>query len=280
MKVGWKGTRIWSNQVSPTDPVRPFVWFVPLSLTVTEFNWGSMIASGIVRLIRSLSAQRWCAISACIAASGFFSPVAPAAVVINEIYGGGGLAGSPLRNDYVEIVNNGATAFILDNYRLEGAGAALTDWDGITFPAGTSLAPGEVLLVQFGSSGSIGTLLTGTFGTPASKNISATAGKVRLHDGTVGLTAAADAAGILDFVGYATTANQFEVTRAPAGSNQLSISRKVDGVDSNNNGNDFTTTLSRSPGAANVPEPGVLGLAGLLAGLRALARPSRRNSSK
>ncbi|HVK22665.1 MAG TPA: hypothetical protein VM677_14995, partial [Actinokineospora sp.] len=73
-------------------------------------------------------------------------------------------------------------------------------------------------------------------------NISATTGKVALVTTTSALTCGSNcdtAAGVRDFVGYGTSANDFEGTRAPAPSNTTSVARANPATDTDNNGVDF-----------------------------------------
>src|SRR6266545_2270690 len=75
-----------------------------------------------------------------------------------------------------------------------------------------------------------------------STNLSATSGKVALVTSTSALTCGANcdkAAGVKDFVGYG-SADDYETSPAPAGSNTASVQRTT-AADSDNNANDFTT---------------------------------------
>jgi hypothetical protein len=183
----------------------------------------------------------------CVAA---FIASSEAAIVINEIYGGGGNANAVFRNDFIELFNNSATETVtIGGTFLQYATESGTFGDlntaspanTLTITAGAMLSPQQHYLIQAGSGGSVGSALGGsdqTLGT----NLNATAGKLRL--------VAADKTTVIDLVGYGTAASQFEgAGRAPSGSNTQSISR-VNGVDSNNNNLDFVAGAP-SP----VPEP-------------------------
>ncbi len=193
-----------------------------------------------------------------------------AAIVINEVYAGGGAStGSPAyKNDFVELYNNGATAVDLTGYTLAYGSSTQTAGN---FPTaiGTltgSIAPGGFFLVQTGGAGTAGANnppADNTFGTGAS--LSNSAGAVRLADA---------ASNTLDVLGWGSV-NNFEGTAetAPA-STAVSMMRTVDGVDTGNNQNDFSQGTPTPISA--VPEPATVGLVGF--GLLALAvRRSRKS---
>src|SRR5207248_7092846 len=68
-------------------------------------------------------------------------------VVISQIFGGGGNAGAPYRNDFIEIFNRGATNADLAGWSVQYSTATGTTWQVTNLPA-LSLAPGQYLLVQ------------------------------------------------------------------------------------------------------------------------------------
>jgi predicted extracellular nuclease len=186
------------------------------------------------------------------------------AIVINEVYGGGGNSGATLRNDFIELFNNSATAVVLDGYVLQYASATgtfpavstTTDDAFNTFLTGTIPGFSSFLVQEAQGAGGTTNLPTPdvTDATPIA--LSGTNGKVRLVN-------ASDT--VIDLVGYG-TANEFEGAGAtPALTNTTSAFRTIAGVDTNNNNLDFTTG---APNPQNVPEPasiGVIAVAGLLA---------------
>src|SRR5437868_5373365 len=87
---------------------------------------------------------------AALLAAAFAAPLAfnaSAAIVISQVYGGGGNNGATLKNDFIELFNNGATAVSLSGWSVQYASASGTSWQVTTLPA-VSLQPGQYLLVQ------------------------------------------------------------------------------------------------------------------------------------
>lgn len=196
------------------------------------------------------------------AAAAPASVPAPAAVVINEVYAGGGSSSSTaaFRTDFVELFNNGITPVDLAGHRLDYASSSRAN--GVfdipigTLPAGAVIQPLGTYLVQTGNAGTGGApdvppnadfeFVSGVSGA----GLSNTAGSVRFSD----------AAGqILDLVGYGTLTNgNFETAPAAAPANATVSLQRVAGLDTNNNSVDFIQA-SPTP-VAGVPEPSGLGL--------------------
>ncbi|BEV04386.1 lamin tail domain-containing protein [Chryseobacterium gambrini] len=182
--------------------------------------------------------------------------LANAQIVINEIYGGGGNSGSTYKNDFIELKNIGSTTVTLSGATLQYGSAANAIAQYHTLPDIT-LAPGKTYLVQeaLGNAGTTNlptpdyiapiptNFGTGT-NTTAGFAMSATAGKVALASNATQVTSPTDG-NVLDFVGFGTTASQYEgAGPAPAPSNTNSVAR-ISG-DTNNNNTDF---------AAGAPTP-------------------------
>jgi predicted extracellular nuclease len=51
------------------------------------------------------------------------------AVVISQVYGGGGNVGSTLRNDFIELFNRGNTTVSLAGWSVQYASASGISWD-------------------------------------------------------------------------------------------------------------------------------------------------------
>src|SRR5215218_5002869 len=134
-------------------------------------------------------------------------------VVISQAYGGGGNAGSTLRNDFVELFNRGTAPVDLSTWSVQYNSAAGTGAWQVTNLTGT-LAPGRYHLVQE----SQGT--GGTVDLPAPDDIggipmSGSGARVALVAGQTPLACntaprCSTAAGVRDFLGWGATAADFE----------------------------------------------------------------------
>jgi uncharacterized protein len=199
---------------------------------------------------------------------------ARAGLVISQIYGGGGNTGSTLRTNFIYIFHASDTTANLIGMSVQYASAAGGTWS-VTQLTPATLHPGQYYLIQEASGGG------GVSNLPdpdvkGSINLSATAGKVALVNGTTALSGSSPSTGfILDLVGYG-GATFFEgVGPAPSPSNTTSIFRLGGGLtDTNDNSQDFTTGLpdprntssAFNPPPQSVPEPStlILGVIGML----------------
>ncbi|PYS74292.1 MAG: hypothetical protein DMF69_02180 [Acidobacteria bacterium] len=180
------------------------------------------------------------------------SPVANPNVVISQVFGGGGNAGAPFRNDFIELFNAGDTAVDLSGWSVQYSSATAATWS-VTNLTATILAPGQYYLVQE-AGGATGSLLPPpeVSGTIA---LAATAGKVALVKNASQLTGACPVStNIADLVGYGTSANCFEGTGpTPAPSNTNAVARNSLGcTDTGNNATDFSLA---TPGPRNTSSP-------------------------
>jgi uncharacterized repeat protein (TIGR01451 family) len=186
-----------------------------------------------------------------------------AQVVISQVYGGGGNSGATLKNDFIELRNNGPTAVDLTGWSVQYTSSAGTTWSGRTTLSGSIPAGGFYLIQQAqGAGGTVDLPTPDAVGTIA---MSGTAGKVALSRSTTALTGACPTAdaNVADFVGFGSAANCFEGS-APTGtlSNTTAALRGGDGsIDTNNNGADFAVGAPnpRNSGAAppDPPDPPV-----------------------
>ncbi len=170
------------------------------------------------------------------------APLVPGDVVISQVYGGGGNSGAVFRNDFVELFNRSNQPVDLTNWSLQYASATSGTW--AKFDLSGTIQPGQYCLIQLDSGGANGAPLpapdlTGTLA------LAATAGKVALLNNNGLITNGVNCpsgGGLVDFVGYGTTANCFEGTApAPAPSNERSILRAGGGcADTNANNLNFT----------------------------------------
>lgn len=185
---------------------------------------------------------------------------ASAAVMISQVYGGGGNSGAPLNNDFVELHNNGAAAVNVAGWSVQYASAAGTTWGGAQLTAlSGSIPAGGYFLVQLGAGANTPAPLPtpDAVGTTA---MSATAGKVALVSSTAALTGSCPTgdASVVDFVGFGGTASCFETAAAPAPSNTTALIRASVGnscVDSGNNGSDFAAVAPLPRNSASPAQP-------------------------
>ena len=138
-------------------------------------------------------------------------------VVISQVYGGGGNAGAPYRNDFVELFNAGPSAVSISGWSVQyssASGTGLFNANGVTTLSGT-LQPGQYYLVQLAGGSTGGPLPTAD--ATGTSNLSGTAGKVVLVDQSAGLAcngsstpcSADQTSHIVDLVGFG-AANYFE----------------------------------------------------------------------
>jgi hypothetical protein len=190
-------------------------------------------------------------------------------IVISQVYGGGGNAGAPLTNDFIELFNRGTAPLSLAGWSVQYASATgAGDFGGasnqLTELPSVSLAPGHYLLIQGASGGASGSPLPTPDVTDASPiNMSATAGKIIVANIATSLgcnggsapCSLGQLANIVDLVGYG-SANFYEGTAAaPTLSNTTAAFRASGGcTDTDDNGADFTAA---APAPRNGSTPGV-----------------------
>jgi predicted extracellular nuclease len=163
-------------------------------------------------------------------------------VVISEVYGGGGNSGATYTNDFIELYNNGTTPFDLSSWSVQYASAAGTSWQQTNLTG--SVPPKSFYLVQEAQGAG------GTTPLPSPNDIgtipmSATSGKVALVSNRTALTCGtgcASQSGVVDFVGYGSTASSFAGTGpTPTLSNTTSAQRSPEPfTNTGDNASDFT----------------------------------------
>lgn len=134
------------------------------------------------------------------------------AVVITQVYGGGGNAGATYDQDFVELFNRSASKVYLDGLSIQYAAATSENWSKVVELSGT-IEPGGFYLLG-GATGNNGDALPTPQLTDTGLNLAATAGKVILVDGTDRIPNEQCPSGdeILDFVGFGTTVSCPEAT--------------------------------------------------------------------
>ncbi len=161
-------------------------------------------------------------------------------VVISQVYGGGGNAGSVYRNDFIELLNAGRDSANVDGRSVQYAAAGGGTWQ--VTPLTGVVAPGHYYLIQEaqGSGGTTDLPSPDAVGLIA---MAAASGKVALVEGTAALSGVCPAAQeILDLAGYGSAACFEGSGPAPSAGNTVAVTRKDGGrTDTQDNRADFTT---------------------------------------
>ena len=168
------------------------------------------------------------------------TPAPASALVISQIFGGGGNAAAPFRNDFIEIFNASNASINLSGWSVQYASATASTWS-VTSLTTVTLLPGQYYLIQESSGGSNGALLP-TPDATGSIAMAAGSGKVALVKTSTALAGACpNDANIVDLVGYGSTASCFRGSApASAPSNTNAILRAAGGcTDTRNNVADF-----------------------------------------
>jgi hypothetical protein len=184
----------------------------------------------------------------CLAAALLTAPFASGAtanVVIDQVFAGGGNAGAPYANDFVQLFNRGAAPVSLTGWTVQYASSASTSWQAT--PLAGTIQPGRSFLVQLASAAAVGAPLPAPDAT-GTTNLAASGGKIALvRDATplaCGAAPGSCAAATLveDFLGYGTAADYEGAAAADALSNTTAAIRGGGGcADTNANAADFST---------------------------------------
>jgi RHS repeat-associated protein len=180
-------------------------------------------------------------------------PQPSSSVVISQIYGGGGNTGATFKNDFIELFNRGTTTVDLTGWSVQYAAPGSATWQATALSG--SLAPGQYYLVQE-AQGAGGTVSLPTPNATGNVEMNATAGKVALVNNSTTLsgTSPLSASGLVDFVGYGSSAGSFEGSGpAPAPGNTTAAVRASQGcIETDNNATDFDsgTTNPRNTATA------------------------------
>jgi predicted extracellular nuclease len=198
-------------------------------------------------------------------------------VVISEIYGGGGNSGATFTNDFIELYNPTPVPVSLAGWSVQYASATGSSWQK-TDLNGTMPAYGFFLV--HGAAGAGGTTALPAPDVTGTLALGATGGKLALVNNNTALSGTCPTgAQIIDFVGFATTANCNEGgANSPAPGNTTSVERKAsavstaatlatagiealagNGYDSNINGSDFVVQSAINPQNSSSTEGGIAG---------------------
>lgn len=208
-----------------------------------------IVKNGYKRVSYKELACKWVS-SVAIALASASAMASSNGLVISQVYGSGGNAGAPFRNDFVELFNAGNAAISLNGFSVQYASATGTGNFGsnaiVNLP-NITLQPGQYFLVQQASGGAAGSLLP-TADASGTVNMSGTNGKVVLVNTTSGLAcnggsaacSTTDQAKIIDLIGFG-NANFFEGAPASVLSTSTAAVRNNNGCgDTNNNASDFS----------------------------------------
>ncbi|MEO6818196.1 MAG: lamin tail domain-containing protein [Ginsengibacter sp.] len=183
----------------------------------------------------------------------YYATCANAQVVINEVYGGGGNNGSNYKYDFIELYNSGASDIALNGWSVQYASKAGTTWQ-VTKISGIIKAKGYYLIQEAKGNGGMVDLpspdVTGTI------PMSASDGKVLLSSSDVAYTSDCpkNETNVVDFVGYG-AASCYEgsgPTVSPSASN--SVQRSPEGIDNNDNKNNFVAGLPSPTNSGNATD--------------------------
>ncbi|MEP7101410.1 MAG: lamin tail domain-containing protein, partial [Burkholderiales bacterium] len=184
-----------------------------------------------------------------------FSAPAQAAVVISQVYGGGGNSGATLKNDFIELFNNGNAAVSLSGWSVQyNSAAGTSNWQLTALPSVT-IQPGQYLLVyEAAGTGGSSPLTPDATGTIA---MSGTAGRVALVSNTTALSGSTNSGGaILDAISFGPATTPTEGTPTALLSNTTGALRNSGGcVDTDNNSADFTIGTPAPRNTATTPAP-------------------------
>lgn len=179
-----------------------------------------------------------------------------AAVVISQIYGGGGNTGATYKNDFIELFNRSNTIVDLTGWSVQYAAAGGSTWQVVALTG--SLGPGQYYLIQ-AAQGTSGTADLPAPDASSTVSMNSSAGKVALVSRVVALsgTYPLGDSNIVDFVGYGSTASAFEGNGPTTGPSNISaVLRANNGcTDTDNNSTDFNSSgpIPRNSSSATSP---------------------------
>ncbi len=182
------------------------------------------------------------------------------AVVISEVYGGGGNTGAQYSNDFIELYNNGSSAVDLSTWSVQYASSSGTGWSTTALTG--AITPGQYYLVQEAAGATVTDKPLPTPDDAGTLALSGTNGKVALVSTRTALTgcaaACSTAAGVVDFVGYGTADDSAGGTATPVLSSSSSAQRRITPFSNTGvNGTDFTVAdpTPKAAPATTAPPP-------------------------
>jgi Lamin Tail Domain len=180
---------------------------------------------------------------------------ASSTMVVSQVFAGGGNAGAPYTNDFVELFNRGSTVADLGGWSLQYTSGSGTSWQATALSG--SVQPGGHYLVQL-ASGAVGAALP-TPDASGTSNLAVSGGKLALVRAasvlTCGVSCSVDPL-VADLVGYGSATDYEGTGAAPAIGNTTAALRTGDGcTDTDVNSSDFAaaTPTPRNSAAATTP---------------------------
>ena len=150
-------------------------------------------------------------------------------VVVSQVFAGGGNAGAPFANDFVELFNRGSATVDVGGWTVQYASAAGATWQATALTG--SIAPGRHYLVQLASGAVAGSLPTPD--ASGTTNLAVSGGKVAVVRGATLLTCGASAGScagapsLADLVGYGSAADYEGIAAAEAIDNATAAARSA-----------------------------------------------------
>ena len=191
-------------------------------------------------------------------------------IVLSQVYAGGGNAGAPFSNDYVELFNRGSTSIDVGGWTIQYVSAAGTTWQAT--PLTGTIAPGRRYLVQLAAAAAVGAALP-TPDAIGTTNLAVSGGKLALVRGSASLTCGATPGScsamtaVADLVGYGTAGDYEGGAAAPAIGNATAAVRAANGcTDTDANATDIaaaeptprnSTAAATSCGGVQPPPGGI-----------------------
>ncbi len=166
----------------------------------------------------------------------------PGTIVISQFYGGGGNAGSTLKNDFIELFNRSNNPVSVDGWSVQHFSSSNPTW--FATPLSGVIQPHSYYLVQeaAGTTPGGGTVPLPTPDATGDIGVSSTAGTVALSTSTTLLPAGicSTRSDVIDFIGYGSGSScSGRVAIGPALSNTVGASRTLGGCTYTNSATDF-----------------------------------------
>jgi DNA/RNA endonuclease G (NUC1) len=154
------------------------------------------------------------------------APASYPAVIISQVYGGGGNSGAPLRNDFIELHNPGAASVSVDGWSVQYTGAKSTGTWSVTALSGSIPAGGYYLVQEAAGANASAEPLPAPDAT-GSIGMGGTGGKVLLSTSATQLSGECPT-GVLDEVSFGNASDCGQHSTA-ATANDKSAMRNDDG---------------------------------------------------